>query len=70
MSLPGSFLGALEGVLEALGGLLEAFEGVLEALGGALEAEVLQDSAKNPPRAKNIENCRVDWASLDASWGL
>ena len=36
LSLSGRLLGALEDVLEALGGLLEASEGVLEALGAVL----------------------------------
>ena len=36
LSLSGRLLGALEDVLEALGGLLEIFEGVLKGLGAVL----------------------------------
>ena len=58
LSLRGRLLGALEGVLEALGGILEASEGVLEALGGALEAEVREDTAKMASRPPKSEKPR------------
>ena len=68
LNLSRRLLGALEAVLEALGGLLEASEGILKALAGVLEAEVRQDSAKMAPRTPQERKTSRITERIEAPW--